>query len=170
MKYEELLTENPVMKHADAVSVKQVIADAERNYMGGFFCGESVMAAIWKNFDLDLPPEAMKMTSMMGGGMGSGCVCGALNGGAVALSMFFGRTSPMDPDVRTCQRLTRELHDYFKAENGKNVTCCRILTRGFDSPIKRAEQCQSFTGLCAGKTAEILIRELGMKNLDDEEA
>ena len=30
------------------------------------------------------------------------------------------------------------------------------------------KQCIAFTGLCAGKLAEMLCRELGVKNLDDE--
>lgn len=169
MKFDEMFNESPKLTYAKEVSVKQVIADAEQFYMGGFFCGEAVVASIWKNFDLDLPRATMKAASMMGGGMGSGCVCGALNGGAAILGIFFGRENPMDPDVRTVQGLVKELHDYFKEANGKNVTCCRVLTAGFKNPIKRAEQCTGFAGLCAGKTAEILIRELGLKNLDEED-
>ena len=30
------------------------------------------------------------------------------------------------------------------------------------------EQCIAFTGLCAGKVAEILCRELGVEDTDDE--
>ena len=62
-----------------------------------------------------------------------------------------------------CMSLTKELHDWFKENNTKGVTCCRILTREFDmSQGGHKSQCIYYTGICAAKAAEIIARELGI--------
>ena len=80
---------------AKAVNLRKVQQDAENHYRGGFFCCEAVMAAMRENFELDVPEDVIGMASAMSVGAGrSGCMCGALNGGILALGMFFGRTEP----------------------------------------------------------------------------
>ena len=154
------------------VSVKKIVKDAEDNFRGGYFCCEALMAAIRDNFELDVPKEVIAMASGMAVGAGrSGCMCGAVNGGILALGMFFGRTEqsgPQDPKIVKCLELTKELHNWFKDANGKNSVCCRVLTRVFDmGKGEHKEQCIKYTGLCAGKVAEIVVRELGLTNLDE---
>lgn len=156
------------------ISPRQVTLDAEEFYRGGYFCCEAIMASVKKNFELDVPDEVIAMSSGMSVGAGrSGCMCGALNGGVLALGMFFGRTAqngPKDPKVVKCMQLTNELHDFFKNTNGKKSVCCRILTREFDmGKGEHKEQCIRYTGLCAGKVAEIIVREYGLVNLDEIE-
>lgn len=154
-----------------SVSPTKVAKDAEELYRGGYFCCEALMCAIRDNFELDVPDAVIAMSSGMSVGAGrSGCICGALNGGILALGMFFGRTEqkgPNDPKVQKCMSLSNELHQFFKTENGKNSACCRVLTREFDmSKGEHKEQCIGYTGMCAGKVAEMIIRELGLENLD----
>ena len=154
-----------------SVSPTKVAKDAEELYRGGYFCCEALMCAIRDNFELDVPDAVIAMSSGMSVGAGrSGCMCGALNGGILALGMFFGRTEkkgPNDPKVQKCMSLSNELHQFFKTENGKNSACCRVLTREFDmSKGEHKEQCIGYTGMCAGKVAEMIIRELGLENLD----
>ena len=155
------------------ISLKKVQKDAEDNFRGGFFCCEALMAAIRSNFELDVPEEVIAMSSGMAVGIGrSGCCCGAFNGGVLALGMIFGRTvpkGPTDPVVNKVMAMTKELHDWFKVANGKNAICCRVLTKEFDmGKGEHKEQCIRFTGLCAWKVAEIICREYGIKNLDEE--
>lgn len=157
------------------ISVTKVQHDAEQFFRGGYFCCEALMASILDNFELDVPKEVIAMASGMAVGAGrSGCMCGALNGGILALGLFFGRTEqtgPQDPKVTKCMALTNELHSWFKENNGKNSVCCRILTREFDmGKGEHKEQCIRYTGLCAKKVAEIVIRELGLINLDEQNA
>ncbi len=154
------------------ISVKKVTEDAENYFRSGYFCCEAVMASIRDNFELDVGKEVIAMSSGMAVGAGrSGCICGAVNGGILALGLFFGRTEPngpKDPQVVKCMELTHELHEWFKVANGKNSTCCRVLTKEFDmGKGEHKEQCIRFTGLCAGKVAEIVARELNLKNIDN---
>lgn len=161
------------MNISQEVHVKQVAADAEQYYRSGFYCCEAVMAAIRDHFAPELPKEVISLASGMAVGVGkSGCLCGAVNGGVLALGLFFGRSEPggpQDPKAVKCLALVNELHSWFREANGKGTTCCRALTREFDMGRgEHKEQCIRFTGLCAGKTAEILVRELGLTDLDAE--
>jgi C_GCAxxG_C_C family probable redox protein len=154
------------------ISLKRVQTDAENNFREGFFCCEALMAAVRDNFELDVPPEVIAMASGMAVGAGrSGCMCGALNGGILALGMFFGRTKkngPQDPKVLKCMELTNELHNWFKKASEKSSVCCRVLTKEFDmSKGEHKEQCIRYTGLCAWKVADIIVRELELTNLDE---
>lgn len=155
------------------ISIRKTAADAEQYYRGGFFCCEAVIASIRDNFELDIPKEVIALSSGMAVGAGrTGCMCGALNGGIMALGLFFGRTEPggpQDPKVVRCLALVNELHSWFREANGKNSACCRVLTKEFDMGRgEHKEQCIRFTGLCAGKVAEIAVRELGLTDLDAE--
>ena len=83
------------------VSVRKIRKDAEDNYRGGYFCCEALMASIRDNFELNIPKEVIGMASGMAVGAGrSGCMCGALNGGILALGLFFGRTEQMDHKIQ----------------------------------------------------------------------
>lgn len=157
---------------AKAVSVQKVQKEAEDMFRNGFFCSEAVLSTIRRNFEVDVPEEIVAMASGFPVGIGrSKCVCGALSGGVMALGMFFGRTVQKDPKVEKNLEVAKELHDWFKEANGKGVTCCRILTREFDmAKGEHKEQCIRYTGLVAGKVAEIVIREFGLTNLDEETA
>lgn len=155
------------------ISLRHLQKVAEDNFRGGYFCCEALMAAIRSEFQLDVPKEVIAMSSGMAVGIGrSGCTCGALNGGVLALGMIFGRTEqngPTDPKVNKVMAMTHELHDWFKQANGKNAICCRVLTREFDmGKGEHKAQCIYFTGLCAWKVGEIICRELGIKNTDEE--
>lgn len=84
--------------------------------------------------------------------------------------MLFGRTTktgPADPRSQAVMKMTAELHDWFRDNNGKHSTCCRALTREFNMrEDKHKKQCIRFTGMCAQKTAEIICRETGIENTD----
>ena len=105
-KTKEEITMMNVKMGAKEVSLRKVQKDAEDSYKGGYFCCEAVMNAIRNNFEIDVPKEVIGMASAMSVGAGrSGCMCGALNGGILALGMIFGRTEPLgpkDPDVNKC--------------------------------------------------------------------
>lgn len=157
------------MNLKNEVSIAKITKDAEDLFRGGFFCSEAVVSAIRSNFELDVPEEVIAMASGFPVGIGrSKCLCGAVSGGVMAIGLIFGRTVQKDPQVEQALALSKELHDWFKASNGKNALCCRILTKEFDMGAgEHREQCIRFTGMVAGKVAEMIVREKGLKNTDE---
>ena len=151
------------------VSVAKIAKDAEDLFRGGFFCSEAVVSSIRSNFEMDVPEEVIAMASGFPIGIGrSKCLCGAVSGGVMTIGLVFGRTVQKDPQVEQTLLLSKELHDWFKEANGKNALCCRILTKEFDMGAgEHKEQCIRFTGLVAGKVAEMIIREKGLTNIDE---
>lgn len=155
------------------VSLRAIQAAGEENFRKGYYCCEALVKTIIDEFELDVPVEVIKMASGMAVGVGkTGCLCGALNGGVLALGMLFGRTEqdgPANPQSIKCLELTKELHEWFKTANKKNSVCCRVLTREFNmGQGEHKPQCIYFTGLCTWKVAEIIVREFGLTNTDEE--
>lgn len=145
-------------KNVDLERVREL---AEKYYReGSFFCSESIVKTIRDEFELDLPDEVIAMASGFPIGIGrSGCTCGAVTGGIMALGMFFGRTEGGDQKVNKTLELSKELHDDFRSKN--KTLCCRILTKGMTlGTPEHKDQCVRFTGEVAYKVAEIITREL----------
>lgn len=142
------------------VDVNEVIARAEKYYRDGdFFCSEAVVKTIKDAYGLDFSDDVIKMASGFPIGIGrSGCLCGAVSGGVMALGMVSGRKEGKDPRVQDTLKYSAELHDRFK--ESRKSTCCRVLTRKFDMGCgEHKEQCISITGEVAGIVADIINRE-----------
>lgn len=124
---------------------KQCQLEAEALYRSGtHHCAEAVMEAVRKHFAPEVPESAVKAVAGFGGGSGSGCLCGAVSGGTVALGVVLA-------DKKSTSHLTKELHTWFKEKYG--VTCCKTIrqTHGGACPV--------LTGEVAGKIAEMLDRK-----------
>ena len=149
------------------VSIKKIKSDAEESFRkGDFFCSEAIVSSIKNNFELDMPDEMIAMASGFPIGIGkSKCVCGAVSGGVLCIGYFFGRTKGGDPKVNKTLELANELQESFRKNHG--CLCCHVHTKGFDMGSgEHKTQCVSFTGEVAEKAAEIIVRELGIKNID----
>lgn len=122
-------------------------------------CAEAVMAVLNQGLGGDLPPEmAVRLASALPEGLGRrGCLCGALNGGALALGLFLGRDGPGYGNGKTVRRAVGLLHDQFKA--CFKGTCCRVLTKslvyGSDDHFRH---CARMTGTAARLTAAIVLQ------------
>lgn len=93
------------------------------------------------------------------------CVCGAISGGIMCLGYFFGRTKGKDTKIEKMLILAEELVNSFKSNH--KVLCCKVHTNGMImGSAEHKEQCVSFTGEIAEKAAQIIIRELGIRNID----
>jgi len=119
--------------------------EAEELYRSGkYHCAEAVMESIRQKFSADTPEAVVATVSGFGGGSSSGCICGAVSGGTVALGLVLN-------DKKQTTHLTRELHSWFKEKYG--VTCCTIIRKENDKGV-----CLTLTGEVAGKIAEMLER------------
>lgn len=145
------------------IDINKIRETAENYYRNGdFFCSEAIVKTIKDEFELPISDEIVAAASGFPIGIGgSGCTCGAVSGGVMALGLVFGRQAPRDPKVRKTMELTKELHEKFR-KNHKSL-CCRILTKGLDMGSgEHKEQCISFTGEVAEEVAKIIVRELNL--------
>lgn len=149
------------------VSIKKIKEDAENLFKkGDFYCSEAIVCSIKNNFELDMPDEMIAMASGFPIGIGkSKCVCGAVSGAIMSIGYFFGRTKGGDPRVQKALELANELQESFKKNH--KVLCCKVLTKGMDmAAAEHKSQCVSFTGEMAERAAQIIVRELDIKNTD----
>jgi C_GCAxxG_C_C family probable redox protein len=115
---------------------------------GQLWCSGAALVALNHALGGDLAEElAVRLTSGLSDGMGgSGCLCGALNGGALALGLFLGTGCLSTEGDQRVLKATRELQDRFKAAFGS--TCCRSLVKGHDNVPGKDH------GKCALRTAK----------------
>jgi len=119
--------------------------EAEELYRSGkYHCAEAVVESVRRKYSPATPEAVIATVSGFGGGSGSGCICGAVSGGTVALGLVLG-------DKKQTTHLTRELHSWFKEKYG--VTCCKTIRKENDKGV-----CPRLTGEVAGKIAEMLER------------
>ena len=122
----------------------QIAQEAERLFRTGkLHCAEAVLSAVKQVFAPQIPEEVVHLAGGFGSGSGSGCICGAVSGGTMALGLA------MNGDKKGVTVMTRELHRWFKEENG--ATCCKTLT------TKGKSGCVKLTSSVAGKAAEMLL-------------
>lgn len=128
-------------------------------YKSGYNCAESIILGFKEVLDLDISPDAAKMFSGYGGGLGhAGCMCGALSGSIGVLGYFKGRKSNQD-DRTLIYALSRKFHDRFEEEFG--ATCCRVLN---PNPFGSKEQRMTCMDISVN-AAKILMRFLQEEEL-----
>ena len=118
----------------------------------GYSCSESIVQAA---IDLNIvPKELLSIATSFSGGMGSGCLCGAIAGSQIVLGYLFGKEK-----TNTARALAREFIEEFKKTH--RATCCRVLTAGFDfhSP-ERKKHCVNMVENCANILSTMLEREM----------
>ena len=133
----------PSLKGMELSEISRLEAEALYR-TGKYHCAEAVMEAIRKHFSPQTPEAVVSLVSGFGGGSGSGCICGAVAAGTVALGLVLG-------EKKKTTHLTHELHIWFKEKYG--VTCCKTIRATHDKGI-----CPVLTGEVAGKIAEMLSR------------
>lgn len=145
------------------VDIQALRKKAEEYYRNrDFYCSEAVLKVLKDSFEAPYGDEVIKLASGFPVGMGNGCTCGAVNGGVMAIGMFFGRGEAGGPEVKKSMELTKELQTKFTEK--RKVCCCKVLTRGMDLGTKEhINHCIEITGELTEITAKILARELGYK-------
>ncbi|MBG0765452.1 MAG: C_GCAxxG_C_C family protein [Tissierellales bacterium] len=143
---------------------KEIILDKVRKQAEGyfdrgeFFCSEAVVHTINQLLGNPFPQEVTKLASGFPIGLGkSGCLCGAVSGGSMALGMVYGRNYG-DPMKDKMFPISASLHDYIK-ETYKS-TCCRVLIKDYEfkSPERKAH-CVQITGEVAAWVAEKFLED-----------
>lgn len=118
--------------------------EAEALYRSGqYHCAEAVLETIRRHFAPETPQALLSAVGGFGGGSGSGCICGAVAAGTVAMGLVLR-------DKKRTTHMTRELHSWFKQKYG--ATCCKTIRAG-----QPKEFCPVLTGEVGGRIAEMLM-------------
>lgn len=143
---------------------KKLVIDSVRKQAEGyfqrgeFFCSEAVVHTINDLLGSPFQEDVVKLASAFPIGLGkSGCLCGAVSGGSMALGMAYGRKhgEPMNEKMFP---ISAALHDHIKDKY--KSTCCRVLVKGYEfaSPERKAH-CVQITGEVAAWIAEQLMED-----------
>jgi C_GCAxxG_C_C family probable redox protein len=125
---------------------------------GQLMCSEAVLSVLNQGLKGGLAPEiAVRVTSGLPEGFGgSGCTCGALSAGVIALGLFLGRNGPGILNNKRVYAASKELHRRFKTTFGS--TCCRVLTKDIELGTKHHfEFCARHVGDISEQTARIVL-------------
>ena len=115
----------------------------------GYSCSESFAKSA---VDMGLADESViNIATSFSGGMGSGCLCGAVAGAQMIIGLLHGKTK--DNQARA---LAREFYQKFIEIH--KVTCCKVLTKNFDDfhSKERKEHCANMVYDSAKILDEIL--------------
>jgi len=130
-------------KVAEESVAEKAAGEAEGLYRSGkMHCAEAVLMAVRNVLTPEVPEEVVQLAGGFGGGSGTGCLCGAVSGGTIALGMV------LKGDKKRTAALTKDLHHWFKSEYG--AACCKVILQN------RGKVCPELTGKVAGKVAEML--------------
>lgn len=152
---------NDILNHDIETLLYKIRLRSENLFMTRqLMCSEAVLTVLNQGLKGELPPEiAVRITSGLPEGLGgSGCTCGALTAGVIALGLFLGRNGPGILNSRRVYAASKELHDHFKMHFG--ATCCRVLTKNIKLGAKHHFQfCAKHTGEIAEQTARIILEQ-----------
>jgi C_GCAxxG_C_C family probable redox protein len=117
----------------------------------GLYCAESVLQAIAesKSIKSDLIPKIA--TGFCSGAARTCRTCGAVSGGVMAISLFFGRRSPSDSVEQIyaiVQKFLDAFEDKFGSTNCKELTGCDLGTdegQKFFEENKIVIKCHDYT-------------------------
>ena len=126
--------------------------NAAEYFNNGYSCSESIIrGAIEAGI---VPEEILPIATSFSGGMGSGCLCGAIAGSQIIIGYLFGRENKFGNEVQA-RVLAKKFIEEFKKSH--RATCCRVLTSGMDmaSPERKAH-CTNMVNDCSRILEEII--------------
>lgn len=107
--------------------IEERVARAVDNFMAGYGCCQSVVAAFADLYGLD-DTLAKKIAAGFGGGVGRlRMMCGAVSGIVMLVGLDRGQTEGGDREGKSaCYKVVQDLLEKSKAENG-SLICAEIL-------------------------------------------
>ncbi len=118
----------------------------------GYSCSESIVQ--WGIDEGLCPQEMISAATAFSGGMGSGCLCGAVAGAQILIGSQFGRDNNYQNDV-IARAKAKEFIQKFKEKFP--ATCCRVLTHGMDmASSERKSHCANMVNECENLVREII--------------
>ena len=130
--------------------------DAVEYFKSGFSCSESLIK--WGVDEGLAPEELLAVATPFSGGMGSGCLCGAIAGAQMIVGYQYGRNNKFGNDVLARAKAKEIIQKFTEVHK---ATCCRVLTRGFDmASFERKEHCCNMVEFCQKLVKDLVYSEV----------
>ena len=115
------------MKELTELQLDERVARAVENFMAGYGCCQSVVAAFADLYGLD-DTLAKKIAAGFGGGIGRmRMMCGAVSGIVMLVGLHCGQTEGSDREGKSaCYKVVQELLEQSRQQNG-SLICAEIL-------------------------------------------
>ena len=109
------------------LEIEERVNRAVDNFMAGYGCCQSVVAAFSDLYGLD-ETMAKRIAAGFGGGVGRmRMMCGTVSGLVILAGLDCGQTEGDDREGKTaCYKVVQELLDTFKQRNG-SIICAELL-------------------------------------------
>ena len=129
--------------------------EALEYFKSGFSCSESI---IKEAVDIGICDEAfVSAATAFSGGMGSGCLCGAVSASQMVIGIVFGRNNKFGNEV-IARAKAKEFIEKFKTKYP--ATCCRVLSKDFEfHSIERKEHCKKIVDYCSKLLKDMVMYE-----------
>ena len=129
---------------------------ASEYFNNGYSCSESMIK--WAIDEGLVSEEMLPLATPFSGGMGSGCLCGAIVGAQMIIGSQFGRDNKYGNE-NLAKAKAKEFIQKFTEKH--KATCCRVLTRGmeFSGPNRKAH-CTNMVDDCQKLVKELIQAEV----------
>ena len=127
MRASKLLRKKQKHKEMTELEIEERVNRAVDNFMAGYGCCQSVVAAFSDLYGLD-DTLAKKIAAGFGGGVGRmRMMCGAVSGIVMLVGLDCGQTEGSDREGKSaCYKVVQDLLAKSKEENG-SIICAEIL-------------------------------------------
>jgi len=133
--------------------MKSKVDVAERLFVDGFSCAQSVMAPFCEGYGMDMA-TGLKTSCGLGGGCGLGELCGVISGGTLVVGLKYGQHDLEDNVSKAnCRAKRDEFVGKFTQMHG-SVTCRGLL--GFDILTEEGEE--KYMSLFANRTTAPCVK------------
>ena len=120
-------------------------------FNNGYSCSESMIK--WAIDEGLVSEDILPLATSFSGGMGVGCLCGAVAGAQMIIGALFGRENKAGNE-NIARAKAKEFIQKFTAKY--NATCCRVLTRGMEmSSPERKAHCVNMVDECEKLVIEL---------------
>ena len=128
---------------------------AAEYFNNGYSCSESMIK--WAIDEGLVSEDLLAVATPFSGGMGAGCLCGAIAGAQMIIGAQFGRDNKSGND-NTARIKAKDLIQKFLETH--KATCCRVLTKGLDmGSLERKAHCTNIVDDCENIIKELLNSE-----------
>lgn len=128
---------------------------AAEYFNNGYSCSESIVK--WAVDEGLVPEDLLPVATPFSGGLGVGCLCGAVAGCQIVLGYLYGKANKNGNEVLARAKAKEFMQKFMEKYK---ATCCRVLTRGMEmgTPERKAH-CTTMVDYCENLVKNLLNSE-----------